>query len=322
MKTFVTLLKREYWEHRGGFLWAPFAVVAVFLLITLMGLSIGQMHMNGDKLKIVNIPLGAMVNGIAADKMEEIATGINIGLSAMALVVQLVLGFVLFFYLLGALFDDRKDRSILFWKSLPVSDLDMVISKIVTAAIVAPCIAWVAGVVFHLLMLALLGAFLSLHDVSASKFLWAPAEPVKLWIRMLAAIPINALWALPTYGWLLLVSSWARTKPFLWGFFVPIIAGLLLAWLDMLTNLRVPDSWYWSNVFARAMFSVLPYSWSPGNAFNFGYQFDGGRTPADLISWESFEQILSSANLWIGVVAGVAMIAGAVYLRRYREIAD
>jgi ABC-2 type transport system permease protein len=102
---------------------------------------------------------------------------------------------------------------------------------------------------------------------------------------------------------------------------VPLVSGALLSWADMLTNLRIPETWMWLHVIPRALASVLPYSWSPGNN-GIGYEFGGGRLPADLFTFSAIGDVLSSANLWIGVTAGAAMIAGAVYMRRYREIAD
>ncbi|PJA42965.1 MAG: hypothetical protein CO182_00975, partial [Lysobacterales bacterium CG_4_9_14_3_um_filter_62_6] len=134
MNAFVTLLKREFWEHRGGFLWAPLVVISVFVMITLMGLTIGEAHIGGRNMQISGMPIAQMLESASIEKQAEITQGIQIGLASMAMLVQIVLGFVLFFYLLGALFDDRKDRSILFWKSMPVSDLQTVASKVASAA--------------------------------------------------------------------------------------------------------------------------------------------------------------------------------------------
>ncbi len=324
MKTFVSLLKREFWEHRGGFLWTPFIVVGVFVLFTVIGLTAGEMHVDGRDFKVMNIPLAQMVNGMPPEAMANVAKGINVGLGTMALVVQFVLGIVLFFYLIGALFDDRRDRSILFWKSMPVSDIQTVGSKVFTAAFTAPLIALVGGIVFHLLMLIIIGGWLALHGVNVFKLMWMPGifdevHPVRMWLCMFIAMPVNALWAMPTYGWLLMVSSWARSKPFIWSVSVPLVAGALMSWMDMLTNLRIPETWMWFNVIPRGLTSVLPFSWS-GNGV--GYNFSAERTPADAISLSSLAEVLSSPNLWIGALVGAAMIAVAVYLRRYREIAD
>ena len=208
MNTFVTQLKREYWENRGGFFRAPMIVVGVVVLITIMGLITGQASMT-DNVKIIGIPIAKSIASMPADKLQQLATGINVGLAGMSMLVQFALGIVLFFYLIGSLFDERKDRSVLFWKSMPVSDLQTVLIKIVAATLLAPAIAWVAGILLHLLMLGVIGSFFWFNGISPVNLLWGPAEPLKLWGVMLIGIPVNALWALPSIGWLMLVSSWA-----------------------------------------------------------------------------------------------------------------
>jgi ABC-2 type transport system permease protein len=325
MKTFVTLLKREFWENRGGFLWAPFIVVGLFVIAILIGLLFAERHVDGGNFTIQNIPFAQMVNGLKPEQMEDVAKGVNMGLAGMAVGVQLVLAIVLFFYLISSLYDDRRDRSILFWKSMPVSDVQTIGSKIFSAAIVAPIIAWFAAIAFHIIAMLLIGGWLSLHGVAVFKLFGSPGvtesiQPVRLWLCMLVALPVNALWALPSYGWLMLVSSWARSKPFIWAVSVPLVSGALLSMVDLFIKLRVPEQWMWLHVIPRAMFSILPFSWSP-NGKGFGYDFDKS-PPTEMLSFASIGDVLTSANLWIGVAAGVALIAGAVYMRRYREVAD
>lgn len=321
MNTFVTQLKREYWENRGGFLRAPLVTVAVIVLITVMGLIAGQVSMTGD-MKLIGVPITKVVNGMPPEKLAGLATGINIGLASMAIAVQFALGIVLFFYLIGSLFDERKDRSVLFWKSMPVSNLQTVLTKVVAATFLAPAIAWVASGLLHLLLLAVIGFFFWFNDVSPMKLLWGPAEPLKLWGVMLVGIPVNAIWALPSIGWLMLVSSWARAKPFLWAVFVPVIAGILLSWFDALSSLSIPDTWYWKEVFARGLFSIFPWTFDAAGAFRFGMEFSKDSTPSDVVSLKSLWLVLTMMKTWLGAAAGIAMLAGAVYFRRYRELSD
>ncbi|HWT15611.1 MAG TPA: hypothetical protein VN581_07515 [Patescibacteria group bacterium] len=321
MNTFVTQLKREYWENRGGFFRAPMIVVGVVVLITIMGLITGQASMS-DHVKIVGVPIAKSIASMPADKLEQLAMGINVGLAGMSMLVQFALGIVLFFYLIGSLFDERKDRSVLFWKSMPVSDVQTVLTKIVAATFIAPAIAWVAGILLHVLMLGVIGSFFWFNDISPVNLLWGPAEPLKLWSVMLVGIPVNAIWALPSIGWLMLVSSWARGKPFLWAVFVPVIAGILLTWFDALSSLSIPDTWYWKEVFARGLFSIFPWTFDASGAFRFGLEFSKDSTPSDVVSMQSLWMVLTMMKTWIGAAAGIAMIAGAVYFRRYRELTD
>lgn len=321
MNTFVTQLKREYWENRGGFFRAPMVVIAVVVLITIMGLVVGQASMSDD-VKIIGIPFAKSIANMPAERLEQVANGINIGLASMSMLVQFALGIVLFFYLIGSLFDERKDRSVLFWKSMPVSDLQTVLSKIVAATLLAPAIAWIAGILLHILMLGVIGAFFWINDVNPTRLLWGPAEPLKQWGVMLLGIPVNAIWALPSIGWLMLVSSWARGKPFLWAVFVPVIAGILLTWFDALSTLSIPDTWYWKEVFARGLFSIFPWTFDASGAFRFGLEFSKESTPSDVVSLKSLGMVMTMMKTWLGAAAGIAMITGAVYFRRYRELSD
>jgi ABC-2 type transport system permease protein len=325
MNRYVTLLKREYWEHRGGFLWAPVWTAAALLLMTVIGMGVASWHANRtfDGEIRIGVPLQKLLSEIPPDEMAKLGLGYEAGLGGFWLVMQIVLFFVLFFYLLGALYDDRRDRSILFWKSLPVSDTDTVLSKVAVAAIGAPLLAWAVTVVLHFGFLAVLGLFVLAHGLSPMELVWGPAEPLALAVKLLAIVPVNALWAMPAIGWLLLVSAFARSKPFLWAVALPVALGVAINTFELLEAIRVPDTWYWQHVVARILTSLVPASWF-GQAFiERAKQTDpNGPGPEMLIDWSVIGGALGSMELWIGVVAGVAMIAAAIHFRRTRELAD
>ncbi len=325
MNRYLTLLKREYWEHRGGFLWAQVWAGIVLLGLSVIGMGVATWHANrtfDGEIKI-GVPLQKLLSEIPPDEMARLGLGYEAGMAGFWLVMQAVLFFVLFFYLLGALYDDRRDRSILFWKSLPVSDTETVLSKVAVAAICAPLLAWAATVVVHLVFLGMLGLFVLGHGLSPVDLVWGPAEPLSLAVRMLAVVPVNALWALPAIGWLLLVSAFARGKPFLWGVALPIAIAVVINTFDMLQALRVPDTWFWQHVVARILTSLVPVSWFGAAIIESVDQADrNGPGPEMLVDWSMIDGVLGSADLWIGVAAGAAMIAGAIHFRRTRELAD
>jgi ABC-2 type transport system permease protein len=145
---FKLLLKREFWEHKGGFLWAPVWAGAISLLLTLMALIVGEvaarkalasgkMQIDGD-VTINGLDLGVLTSKMDPDDLRKLADGIDFSMLMSAMWPMVVLGFVVFFYCLGSLYDERKDRSVLFWKSLPLSDRDTVFSKAASALLVAP----------------------------------------------------------------------------------------------------------------------------------------------------------------------------------------
>lgn len=325
MNRYLTLIRREYWEHRGGFLWAQVWAGIVLLGISLIGMGVATWHANrtfDGEIKI-GVPLQKLLSEIPPDEMARLGLGYEAGMAGFWLVMQAVLFFVLFFYLLGALYDDRRDRSILFWKSLPVSDTETVLSKVAVAAIGAPLLAWAATVAVHLVFLGMLGLFVLGHGLSPVDLVWGPAEPLPLAVRMLAMVPVNALWALPAIGWLLLVSAFARGKPFLWAVALPIAIAVAINTFDMLQALRVPDTWFWQHVVARILTSLVPVSWFGAAIIESMDQADpNGPGPEMLVDWSLIGGVLGSAELWIGVAAGAAMIAGAIHFRRTRELAD
>lgn len=325
MNRYVTLLKREYWEHRGGFLWAPAWAAIALLTMSLIGMGVATWHANRtfDGEIRIGVPLMKLLSEVPPEEMAKLGIGYEAALSSYWMLVQAVLFFVLFFYLLGALYDDRRDRSILFWKSLPVSDTETVLAKVVVAAIGAPLLAWGVTVALHLGFLGLLSAFVTLHGLSAMDLVIGPAEPLPLALKLLATVPVNALWAMPAIGWLLLVSAFARSKPFLWAVALPVAVGIAINVFDLLEALRMPDIWYWQHVVARILTSLVPASWF-AKAFieRLEHADDTGQPPEVLLDWSMIGSALGSAELWIGVVAGAVMIAAAIHFRRTRELAD
>jgi len=132
-------------------------------------------------------------------------------------------------------------------------------------------------------------------------------------------IPFNALWALPSLGWLLLVSSFVRSKPFLWGFMLPFVAGVIFSSFKLMQELSISSSWFWHYVVLRAVFSFIPGSWV--DFADIKAMDHDDRLPqavGNLISFDQFAHLLASPNLWIGAVAGMAMIVAAIHFRRQR----
>ncbi len=318
MKTFLMLLRREWWENRGGFFWAPAITAGVVLLFAVMGMVLALWHTSGQFNSEIHIgvPLKKLTGELDAGQLDKLGVALDGALAGLWGVVQVALFFVLFFYLLGALYDERRDRSILFWKSLPVSDRDTVLAKVATATLVAPALALAIAIALQSAFLMLLCGFVLINGLDPLKLIIGPAEPLALWVKMLASLPLNALWALPAVGWLLLCSSFARSKPFLWAVLLPVGIGVLIGFFDLLETLKVPEAWYWVHVVARLLGSLVPVSWSIASA-DFGH--DGSE---QTLSWAAFATTLTSTTLWVGVIVGVAAIVAAIHFRRVRELAD
>ena len=318
-KTLFWLVKREFWEHRGGFFWAPVVTGGIFVLLNLMGIVAGEMFggKHGFRINVGGGQNNMELLAKALDKqsMDAVGAGLDLVMYSSTMIMGIILGFVVFFYCLGSLYDDRRDRSILFWKSLPISDTSTVLSKVIAATIVAPFITVVVGTLTGIVMLLMYAVTLSLHGVGVWHLL-SLSHPLQVVGNMLGSIPLYLLWALPTVGWLMLCSAWARSKPFLWAVSLPVGAGVAIGWFNLLGTLNVSDSWYWRDVAGRILGSVFPGGWfSEVSGI-------GGDGPAEVLSSLSVRHsytALASLNLWIGVAAAIVMLAGAIWFRRWRD---
>ena len=327
---FVKLLRREFWEHKGGFFWAPMVAGAIFLVLAMMGIGIGEVaksrigdqaevHLEGGSFQLNGLDLGALTEKMSAHDLRELGQAVDAALFMSAGWPLIVLAFVVFFYCLGALYDERKDRSVLFWKSLPVSDRDTVLSKVVSAAVVAPALALVAAVITMFGFLLLLSVLALLHGGNPVTLLWGPGSPLAIGAKLLATLPVYAVWALPTIGWLLLCSAWAKSKPFLWAVMIPLFAAIFVSWFDLMRLFELDSGWFWKHVFARLLFSVAPGSdlLYRGNGFEIAE--DGIERVDQMLSLSTAYGAFLQPEIWIGAVAGAAMILAAIRLRRWRD---
>jgi ABC-2 type transport system permease protein len=320
MKTFYWLLKREFWEHRGGFLWAPIVTGAIFLVLNVMAIITAEvltarhgMHFGGG------VDIQTMIRNADAGDWQQVGAAADIAMISSVGLIGIVMGIVVLFYCLGSLYDDRRDRSVLFWKSLPISNTHTVLSKVASAAVVAPVIAVVVSIVCGLLQLLIFAVVLSFHGINVWQLLGL-SHPLRAVGSLLSNVPLYGLWALPAVGWLMLCSAAARSKPFLWAVAVPVVLGLLVTWFGIMGLFNLSTGWFWVNIVQRALLSVFPGSnlvFGEHSALKMGEFADSD--PLAVLSPMHTYSLLASPDLWIGVIAGLALIAGAIWFRRVRD---
>jgi ABC-2 type transport system permease protein len=203
------------------------------------------------------------------------------------------------FYCLDALHGERRDRSILFWKSLPVSDRITVLSKATVPLVILPVLTFAIIVVTHLIMLMMSAAVLLSGGLSLAT-IWPQFRFVPSPLALLYGLAVITLWHAPLYGWLLLVSGWARRAAFLWAV-LPFVA------LSVFERLAFGTSYVAKLMAYRLIgwFTEAFVSQAPG----------AGHTPTQLAPG----RLLSTPGLWIGLAFAAALLAAAVRLRRDRE---
>ena len=124
-------------------------------------------------------------------------------------------------YCLDALYSERRDRSILFWKSLPVSDVTTVVSKALVPLVVTPVLTVAIVVTLQVLILLPASVVLAVNGLDAA-MLWTETPILHLWAVLLYSVAALTLWYAPLYGWLLLCSAWAKRAPFMWAVLPPL----------------------------------------------------------------------------------------------------
>jgi ABC-2 type transport system permease protein len=219
---------------------------------------------------------------------------------AAAMMMIFVVFIVGVFYCLDALHGERRDRSILFWKSLPVSDLTTVLSKAIIPLAVLPMIAFALTVCVQLIMLLMTSANLLVHGMSPATT-WAYFPVLQNWLVMLYGLIAIALWHAPIYAWLLLVSAWARRATFLWAV-LPLIV------IQIFEKITFGTSYFGSLIRDRLM-GFAPHA--------FGFHGEGHPT-IDSLAQLTPERYLGSLGLWIGLLVAAGFLFAALRLRRYR----
>ena len=314
LKNLPLLIKREYWEHRGGFLWAPFWTCAVILLLTLLGILTAEVlgRRNGVH---IGVSLDGLQQSIDANDLITAGNALDMVQLMFGAIVCIVLFFVLIFYLLGALYDDRRDRSVLFWKSLPVTDTATVASKALSALFVAPLISFAIATAAYLVFLVLMTLWMALHGINMLPAIGA-AHPFAMFARLLLTIPVDAMWAIPTVGWLLFWSAFARSKPFMWAVLLPLLAVFLNYWLGVLGLPNVDSLVTLKQVVGRLLLGIMPGGWMGDSPLALR-----GFNDANVLGALAPERVLSAlgrASTWVGAAAGIALMAGATWLRGRR----
>ena len=285
--TLRTLVRRELWEHPA--LWrVPLIVAAVLALCTIFSVSLG-IQVNDQRLSLIGEPERVIV--------------LNMSQIVWALIVSLVTGVVGTFYALDCLYAERKDRSILFWKSLPVSDELTVLSKFVLLIALLPLFAFVLASASHLLSLAiwkLRVATGGAPDVVAWGLIpWLRAEAV-IFLCML----LGVLWYAPLMAAALLLSAWVKRSPILW-------ATLPLLLLPIFEHIVFRTHYVWRFIQYRSngVWDLLTH--------RDGHEVISGQ--GKLLHDLNWAAAVGSPDLWLGLIAAAAMLYGAARIRRYRD---
>jgi ABC-2 type transport system permease protein len=296
VNTFITLLKREWLEAKTPFFWFQLGALALFALFGLLLLLIGgnadvEIHVQSEGVNPV--PNFFINEWSAQDWQERMLVFRNVATAPFYLIYLIAA----LFMLLGALYDERKDRSVLFWKSLPVTDLQTVLAKLVTAAWIAPVMVIICALAAQLLGLVGLSIFVWRSELGDTSLLWSHSGVLIGVFQLLLGFLIQGLWTLPILAYLLLISVCVPRMALLWAVALPIIPVMLEATLFQTRVL--------SNGIAKHI--------EPAALPNFLGADDQimpvVRTVGDQLA------LLINPDLWIGVIIGAAFVYAAARVR-------
>jgi ABC-2 type transport system permease protein len=276
-------VRRELWETRSLFI-APIALAFVIL---------AGFALNSERYTEHIRHIQELVPG-----KQAAAAMLPFGLAASVIFATVWL--VTAFYCLDALHGERRDRSILFWKSMPVSDFMTVAAKMSIPLAVAPLIACGVALSAQALLLLVAAAFLAFRDVEAGGMLSRLPLGV-MTVSLLYGAAVQALWFAPIFAYLLMVSAWAKRAVFAWAF-IPVFA----AWaVETITS------------GTQYVGHLVRYRFSGGQAHAFA--IDAGDGPVTRLAQMTPLGLLAAPGLWLGLLFAAGFVAVAVQLRRRRE---
>jgi ABC-2 type transport system permease protein len=280
-------IRREVWENRSIYI-GPLVAAAVCILgflVSLIGLPRSIHNASAHHTS----PTGMLAMPYAHVAWVLILTAFLVGI----------------FYSLDALYGERRDRSTLFWKSLPVSDFTTVLAKACIPLVVLPLVTFIVTISLQVIMLLLSAVALLLTGAGAAT-MWAHLPFFQMQFVLLYGLMVLALWHAPLYAWLLLVSGWARRATFLWAF-LPVLA------IGAFERIAFRTSHFGHLLQDRLMgFAADAFAFHTPD----GLPVDPHFIPVAALTPGRF---LGTPGLWVGLVFAAIFLAAAVRLRRYRE---
>jgi ABC-2 type transport system permease protein len=306
IKSQIALLQRELWEHRA--LYVTPAVIA--LLVSLMALT-GQVSIHGYGLDEL-IDTGIVAASNVPESMRAAAiSGILIGLSTTFVLAMWI---STIFYTLDSLYAERKDRSILFWRSTPSTDFETVLSKLLTAVLVIPLITFAVIIATHLIVMLITSMWLMARGASAWHLIWSSAPFFDNWTATLVFLLALPLWMSPFIGWFLFVSAFTKRSPLLTAF-------LPIAMLPIFEKILFDSSIIVDAFFVRSV--KMPLFIGLDNMqllFQEGELYERfANESISLFTLMDLGGFLTSGGLWIGLIVCGLFTTAAIYVRRYRD---
>ncbi len=298
----LALIRREIWEHRSIYV-TPMAIA----IIVTLGVFAMLIFASGFAAELDAVIFGA--TNIAGEAERKAAlTGFFLGTSWVFLIALAVLTV---FYCLDSLYAERKDKSILFWRSMPVTDAETVISKLITALLVIPVAAIIGIIATHLVNLVVTSVWVSMKGGDASLLIWGSVSLLDNWLAAVIVILATGIWMSPFIGWFLFVSAYTKRSPLLMAF-MPLVLIALLEKIILRTHI------FAEYVLGRADEMPLIRTENVERFFD-EEQWRIAEGATHLLVHLDIVQFLTSPATWAGIIVCGLLSTAAIYVRRYRD---
>ena len=285
---------REIQEHKVAFVYAPF-FVSIILCLVIASVYFGGTNIQTDQFNFSTEYYDeeirqAMQSVSSVSRIDIVRTGLLV----LGFPILLTVGFGLLAYSLSTFADERKDRSLIFWRSLPVSDLTTVLSKVFVVTLIVPLMVLPYIILLQLVAMTSASIFFATNDIVSFSWLWG-SYIITDWFRIIFSLWAQALWSLPLFLWLMLAGTFAA-RPIA-GAIVPPVILIVLEGVIFKTNLVLEF------IENRIGF------WSRSDSFPKEYQ------ELRVVDITDILLLFSTQAFWIGILASVILVAGIVYFR-------
>ena len=299
---YLALIKRELWEHRS--IWVtPIAIASIVTLGTLTALVF-----SGKLAQELDVAIFAAQNIVGDNERRVVLTGFFFVSSQLFL---LGLGVLTIFYALDSLYAERKDKSILFWRSLPVTDAETVISKLLTAMFLIPAVVIVGIIATHIVNLIVTSIWVSMKGGDAGMLIWGSVPLLDNWLAMAIAIFGVSIWMSPFLGWFLFVSAYTRRAPLLMAF-LPLIL------IPMIEGIFTRSTNFAEAVWGRGAKIPLFADMDIERFFEDGHP-QITKEMVSLLAHIDLGKFFTSIDTWLGIIVCGLLTTAAIYVRRFRD---
>lgn len=288
------MIVREIQEHKVAFVYAPF-FVSIILCLVIASVYFGGTNIQTDQFNFSTEYYDeeirqAMQSVSSVSRIDIVRTGLLV----LGFPILLTVGFGLLAYSLSTFADERKDRSLIFWRSLPVSDLTTVLSKVFTVTLIVPLMVLPYIILLQLVSMTSASIFFATNDIVSFGWLWG-SYIFTDWFRIIFSLWAQSLWSLPLFLWLMLAGTYAA-RPIA-GAIVPPVILIVLEGIIFKTNLVLEF------IENRIGF------WSRADSFPKEYQ------ELRVVDVSDILLLFSTQAFWIGILASAILVAGIVYVR-------